>query len=234
MLQVFYGNDQLQVREQAHVYIDSVLGEGQEAVRLESDNYESGLLSSVSGAMSLFSSSNVYVVDTPSLNKDFYAELMDLVEALVLSSNTFVLIEKDINAADKKKFTKHTEDLHLYKKTASKDFFNVFKMAEALSRKDKRSLWVLLCEAKRNGLSAEEITGTLWWQLKTMRLASLTSSAEEAGVKDFPYNKAKQTLRNFKDGELEALSFSLMNLYHDGHKGKRDIDMALEEWVLKV
>jgi len=107
-------------------------------------------------------------------------------------------------------------------------------MAEALARKDKRSLWILLCEAKRNGLSAEEIIGTLWWQLKTMRLASLTSSAEEAGVKDYPYNKAKQSLRNFKPGELGSISFRLMNLYHEGHKGKRDIDLALEEWVLTV
>jgi len=234
MLQVFYGSDQLEVREKAHVYIDSVIGEGQDVIRLESDNYESGILSSVSNSVSLFEASNVYVVDTPSLNKDFYAETLDQIESLVTSTNTFVVIEKDINAADKKKFAKYTEELHLYKKVASKDFFNVFKMAEALARKDKRSLWVLLCEAKRNGLSAEEIIGTLWWQLKILRLASLTSSAEEAGVKDYPYSKAKQALRNFKAGELESISLRLINLYHDGHKGKKDIDLALEEWVLKV
>jgi hypothetical protein len=83
------------------------------------------------------------------------------------------------------------------------------------------------------GLSAEEIIGTLWWQLKTLRLAMLTKSAEEAGVKDFPYNKAKRALKNFKDGEIETLSLRLLNLYHDGHAGKCDIDLALEEWVLR-
>jgi len=233
MLQVFYGSDQLEVREKAHDYINSVLDKDQDVIRLESDNYENGLLESASNTASLFEKSNVYVLDTPSLSKDFYSEMLEQIESLTTSTNTFVVIEKDINSADKKKFTKYTEELHLYKKAANTDFFNVFKMAEALARRDKRSLWVLLCEAKRNGLSAEEIIGTLWWQLKTLRLATLTSSANEAGIKDYPYQKAKQSLRNFKAGELESISFRLINLYHEGHKGKKDIDLALEEWVLR-
>ena len=36
-----------------------------------------------------------------------------------------------------------------------------------------------------------------------------------------------------KYGELETLSLQLLKLYHDGHAGKCDIDLALEEWVLK-
>jgi len=101
-----------------------------------------------------------------------------------------------------------------------------------LANKDKKSLWLLFCEAKRNGLSGEEIIGTLWWQLKSLRLAAMTNSASEAGMKDFTYNKAKRALRNFRDGELETLSHSLLLAYHDGHGGIRDIDYALEEWVL--
>jgi len=32
---------------------------------------------------------------------------------------------------------------------------------------------------------------------------------------------------------LENLSFKLLQLYHDGHRGECDIDLALEEWVLR-
>jgi hypothetical protein len=51
-------------------------------------------------------------------------------------------------------------------------------------------------------------------------------------MKDFPYNKAKRSLTKFTPGDVTTLSQSLLELYHDGHGGIRDIDLALEEWVL--
>ncbi len=234
MLKVFCGSDQLKVRGQAHAYVDSVLKDGQEVVRLEADEYESGMLASVSGTVSLFSTSDVYVLDTPSLNKDFLVEFMDQLEALATSDNIFVVMEGDIRAPEKKKIAKHTDEIKEFKAEKSEQGFNMFKITEALALKDKRSLWVLWCESKQNGASAEEAVGILWWQLKIIRLAGLTNSAEEAGVKDYPYRKAKQALRNFKPGELEKLSLSLIALYHDAHKGKRDIDIALEKWILTM
>lgn len=233
MLTVFYGNDQIKVRSEAHKYIDSLIKEGQTVVRIESDNYENGQLLNLSSATVLFGTSPIYLIDTLSNQADSYEELLETLESLATSTETFVVIEKDLNASDKKQFTKYSENLNEYKKAGIETRFNVFSMAEALVNKDKRQLWVLLQEAKRNGLSAEEIIGTLWWQLKILRLAMLTKTAEEAGVKDFPYNKAKRALKNFKDGEIESLSFKLLNLYHDGHRGECDIDLALEEWVLK-
>ena len=233
MLTVFYGNDQIKVRSEAHKYIDSLVKTGQTVVRIEADNYENGQLLNLSSATVLFGTSPIYLIDTLSNRADSYEELLETLESLATSTETFVVIEKDLNASDKKQFTKYSENLNEYKKAGIETRFNVFSMAEALVSKDKRQLWVLLQEAKRNGLSAEEIIGTLWWQLKILRLAMLTKSAEEAGVKDFPYNKAKRALKNFKDGEIESLSFKLLNLYHDGHAGKCDIDLALEEWVLR-
>ena len=51
-------------------------------------------------------------------------------------------------------------------------------------------------------------------------------------MKEFPYNKAKRSLAQFSPGAVAELSQSLLELYHDGHAGLRDIDLALEEWVL--
>ena len=233
MLVVFFGNDQIKVRSEAHKYIDSLLKDDQSVVRIEVDNYQSGQLVNFSASSVLFGLMPIYLVDTLSTSSDYYQELLDNLEILAASKCIFVVIEKDLKANDKKLFAKYTDEIHEFKKGVSPIKFNVFSMAEALANKDKRQLWVLLQEAKRNNLSAEEIIGTLWWQLKTLRLALITKSAEEAGVKDFPYNKAKRALKNFKDGELETLSLQLLKLYHDGHAGKCDIDLALEEWVLK-
>ena len=134
-------------------------------------------------------------------------------------------------APAKKKYDKHAADTTEF--TAEKtERFNTFAMAEAVAGKDKRKLWVLLQEARLSGLRDEEIIGMLWWQLKSLRLAAVTSSASEAGMKDFPYNKSKRALTTFHPHEVESLSQSLLELYHAGHAGIQDMDSALERWVL--
>lgn len=52
-------------------------------------------------------------------------------------------------------------------------------------------------------------------------------------MKSYPYDKAKRSLCNFKPGELETISRDLLAVYHDGHSGVKDIEVGLEEWVLK-
>ena len=53
-------------------------------------------------------------------------------------------------------------------------------------------------------------------------------------MKDFSYNKAKRALGTFKEGEVAALSESLLRAYHDARLGKLELDLALERWVLTV
>ncbi len=233
MLKVFLGKDQIKIRQQAHLAIEDGMAEGKEFVRLEPDNYEEGMLLNVSSAVSLFNPGTVYLVDSPAASDIFYTDFLTQVEELASSTNYFVVILEDLNAADKKKITKYAAVVEEYKKTADTKF-NPFQMADALAVKDKRTLWLFLQEAKQNGLAAEEIIGTLWWQLKSMRLASVTKSPEEAGMKDYPYRKAKSALNTFRLPDVEQKSRDLLKLYHEGHRGKRDLDLALEEWVLRL
>jgi len=232
MLAVFFGSDQSKVRSEAHKYIEGVIKDGQLLARIEADVYESGQILSLLSSVALFGVGAVYLMDTLSDDKIAYDELIAQLESLASSVDTFVVIERDLKISEQKKFSKHTSSINEFKKV-KEDKFNSFALADALLNKDRKQLWILLQEAKMNNLSAEEMVGILWWQLKTLRMAGLTTSADEAGVKDYPYNKSKRALRNFKEGELENLSFKLLQLYHDGHAGKRDINLALEEWVLR-
>ncbi len=233
MLKVFCGNDTVKVRQEAFALVSDLEVKGVTATLIDSDSYTEGILNDAVGAASLFGGEELYVIDTPSSNKDFEEEVKTNLEALSESGNTFVLIEDVLLAAPKKQYAKYADSLEEFKGERA-DRFNVFTMADALSRKDKKTLWLLLQEAKADGLSEEEIIGTLWWQMKTLRLASMTKSAGEAGMKDFPYNKAKRSLSTFKVGELEKISRNLLSVYHDGHAGERDIDLSLEEWVLTL
>jgi hypothetical protein len=233
MLQVFFGNDQIKVRQKAHLAIDSIITPDKELIRIEADGYEVGQLLSISSAVSLFSPSAIYLVESPSSDDIFKEDFMSSLEALSESTHTFIVIEQDLLAADKKAITKFASVVEEYKKSADAKF-NPFAMADALAVRDKRSLWLVYQEAKANNLSAEEIIGTLWWQLKSIRLAAAAKSADEAGMKDYPYKKAKSALNTFKIADVEKCTRKLLKLYHDGHKGLRDLDIALEEWVLTL
>jgi len=151
---------------------------------------------------------------------------------MVESPNTFIVLEGALLAPAKKSFAKHASSEPQEFVAEKSAAFNTFGMADALASKDRRQLWVLLQEAKQAGLAPEAIIGMLWWQLKAMRLAEVTTSASEAGMNEFPYNKAKRALGKFANGEVAQLSHSLQQLYHAGHGGVRDIDLALEQWVL--
>ncbi len=233
MLYVFCGSDTNQVRERAFLLVHEEEERGVRVVRIGSDGYASGLFSDLVGAVSLFGGTECYLIDMPSEDEDMYEATLAHLEAFRDSAHTFIIIEGALLAPEKKKFEKYAEKLVEIKGVAG-ERFNAFSLADALAEKDKKRLWLLLQDAKEAGLSPEEIIGTLWWQIKAMRLAGGTNSAAEAGMKDWPYNKAKRSLIKFKSGEIEQLGRSLLSVYHDGHAGQRDIDLALEKWVLEV
>jgi len=233
MLHLIYGNDTITVRQKAHEFIGIEEKKGVKVERIEIENYAEGVFADIVGAVSLFGEKTLYVIDTPSGKAEMYEDVLTHLEAFAASGNTFLVLEEALLVPQKKKFQKHTHSMEEYKKKAD-ERFNAFGMADCLARKDKKNFWLQLQQAKQSGLSAEEIIGTLWWQLKSMRLARLTTSAAQAGMKDFPYNKAKQALRTFKEDEIESLSKTLLTVYHDGHLGKVDIDIALERWVLSL
>lgn len=233
MLYIFYGNGAVAVRQKAFEFLGEQEAKGMKLERIDADAYVPGICADIAQSASLFGEKTVYLLDTPSTDAAFYEEVTGMLEAFKESANVFVVIEASLLAAPKKVFAKYADSIEEIE-TQKEERFNAFAMADSLSKKDKKTLWLQLQDAKGAGLSAEELIGTLWWQLKTLRLAKLTKSAEEASMKDFPYNKAKRSLGNFKEGELESLSESLLTLYHDGHLGKVDIDLALEKWTLTI
>jgi DNA polymerase III delta subunit len=233
MITVLFGNDVIAIRQSAFEKATELAGNEGEVEVIDSESYQAGVLSDIAGAVSLFGTMTVYVLDTPSSQADYSEETTNMLESLSLSTNHFVVIEGALLAADKKRWSKYASEIKEYKAVAGARF-NTFALAEALAKKDKKSLWMLLQESRLASQSAEEVVGVLWWQLKALRSASLTNSATEAGMKDYPYDKAKRSLKVFAEGDLDRLSKGLLSVYHDGHLGKRDIDLALEEWCLRL
>ena len=232
MLYIYFGNDQVAVRQKANTRIRESEDAGGVVSRYEKDVYEIGMLRALAGGASLFGGQQVIVLDGFGEQEDANEELGDMAELLAQSSDVFVLIAEKLPLALAKVLKPYAKEFFEAKDETTR--FNTFALADALALKDKKTLWLLLTRSKTNDVTPEEVAGTLFWQLKSLRLAKSTSSAEEAGMKDFTYNKAKRAASKFTVEELQELSHSLIELYHDGHLGKTDLALALERWVLAV
>ena len=230
MLRVFYGSDRKAVVDAAQVAAKAV---AEEFETIDDKSFVENIFDDLTASTSLFGGSQSYLIDTPSNTKDFSEAALAALEDMASSDNHFYIIEGTLLAPAKKKYGKFAESIEEF--TADKaERFNTFGMADALARRDKKSLWVMLQEAQLLGIREEEIIGILWWQLKSLKLAAVTNSASEAGMKDYPYRKAKQGLQKYSKEEINRISQSLIKLYHEGHKGVTDIKLALEQWVLKM
>lgn len=232
MLCVFFGNDVVTVRKEAFDFVDAKKGD-REVHLIEAGNFEPNWLGEAAGGVSLFGGSQIYVLDNWSENKEAYEELTNNLEAIGRSGNDFVVIEGTLLAAEKKKFQKWADEMSEYKKAAGEEF-NSFSLTDALLKRDRKSLWLLWNEALMSGKSSEELIGVLWWQLKTLRLAEVTNSPEEAGQKPFPYSKAKRALGKFKEGELQAISRELLKVTNESRLGGLESSLAIERWLLKL
>jgi len=232
MLFVYAGNDVIAVRNQALATVHTH-ATGNAYSTLNGESFIAGSLREAVGASSLFGGTITYLLDTPSLSAEFQAELKDLLKDIANSTHIFVVIEGVLLAPDKKSFQKHTEDFS-YFESAKEEKFNVFAMGDALLKRDKKTLWLLLQKAKLAGLPSEAIAGTLWWQIKSMLLVARTSSAAQSGLHSFVYEKTKKSLQVFSLAEIENLAYSLLTIYHQGHAGETEFDLALEQWTLSV
>ncbi len=232
MLFVYLGDDVTKVRVSAQKKASELIVMGGDVSVITSEGASPDLLQNALGATSLFRTHEVFILDTLSEEKELFTSVLELTEALAESHNHFVMIEGSLLAGPKKILEKHAKSMMEFKKV--KKEFSPFALGDAFCARDKKTLWILLQDAWREGKSNEEIIGTLFWQLKMLRVAEVTKSASEAGQKPFVYDKAKRALSKFKEGEIKKISHNLVTLYHDGHTGKRTLPNALEAWVLTL
>lgn len=232
MLYVFYGNNEREVRVRAHEQAAALCDGGAPYEVITSDNASPELIDDAIGATSLFRTHEVFVLDMISDDATLFEALLARAAPLEQSRNHFVVIERTLLAAAKKQLCARAVVCEEYVQESQK--YNAFALADALASRNKKQLWILLQEAWREGRKDEEIVGTLFWQLKMLRLAETARSPEEAGQKPFVFSKAQRALMHFKRGEPAQLADELLQIYHEGHSGSRTLSVALEAWVLAL
>jgi hypothetical protein len=158
-----------------------------------------------------------------------------MAEHLAASDNIFLIVESEPSQKVVNELYSHAQAVyHFPVKKSGEQEFNVFSLTDALGKRDKKTLWVQFHKARRAGKEPEELHGILFWQVKSMILASSHANAKEAGMKDFPFKKAKEFAGNYTNEELFDLSEKLVTYFHEARRGQGDIATNLERCILEM
>lgn len=203
-----------------------------EVISLNEENWSESYLDELIVGQGLFSAKSILVLDEV-LREEVVREVVaKRMSEIAESPNAFVFYEEKLNALWDKLFKKHaTKIIEVLEKKAVEQ--KSFALAEALGERDKLKMWKLF-QAELDVMEAEQIHGGLFWQMKSIVLAHKAKNAEEAGMKGFPWNKAKSFAKNYTKEEAEELLYKLVKVYHEAHRGGTELSLAMEKLMLKI
>ena len=237
MLYLFHGTDHEKLRAKLASFREALHTKRPEAelFKLADEDVTPARLEELAGGQGLFERKYIVQLDRVLENADARSAVLDTLSSLADSDNVFVLVEGELDKSVLKKITKHAADVYAFetKQTTTQEF-NIFSLTDALGARDKKKLWSGYIKALRAGKAPEEIHGVLFFQVKAMLLARECDNAADAGMKQFPFQKAKRYAGNFSEDELTALSRSLITTYHNARRGEGDLEENLEQWVVRV
>ncbi|MBL4644617.1 MAG: hypothetical protein JKX80_01995 [Candidatus Pacebacteria bacterium] len=248
MLYVYYGEDIDAARKKVQATVGSLLAKNPDALyfRITSDVLAEYNFDELTGSQGLFKNEYVVVLDTllstkgeglPARGAQAGEEVLINLEKIAAAPHPFFLLDGKLLAPVRKKLEKHAEKIHEFesKNAPAKLSFNTFSLTDALGEKNVKKLWTLFREAKSHGVSDEEIHGILFWMFKSLSLAAQSQSAEDAGMKPYPFSKAKGFLKNFSSRETLGKylrEFALLPQY--ARRNGTLLEIELERFILSL
>ncbi len=244
MIYFIHGTDIDKAKAKARDLVDSLRKKKPDAsfFTLNSDNWNPAAMEEYVGGQGLFENKFIILVDRIGEDKVRREELIDAVGMMGESNNIFIIVEGKLDKVTLGKIEKKAEKTQEFAlaetgpagKKAAKDDFNIFALGDALGRRDKKQLWVLYRQAIDMGKSPEEVHGTLFWQVKSIVIASRAASAGDSGLAPFVYSKSKGFAANFSSAELTKLFDDLISVSHDARRGMHELEVGLERVLLEV
>lgn len=237
MLYFLYGTDTIESRKKLQALLASLAKKRPDAevFRLKEDNWSEATFQELLNAQGLFDQKYIAVLDGLLEYKESSEFVLESVQAMQESTHVFLMIEHNPGKKMVEEVEKHAEKTQEFARPEKKkEFFNTFALGDALGSKDKKSLWVGYLEALKQGVSAEEICGVLFWQVKNIILAMHTKSVSESKLSPFVDSKARKFVKNFTEEELKEISGALVEATEKVRNGEGEMEVLLERVVLRV
>lgn len=207
MIYIFSGND----NKSKNSEIKKLFG-NKEFFSIKKEESVKEKIFEYSNTKSLFGDSPVVVVENFFDEKYSFSkkEILDLQK----SETVFIFIENSFSSANIKKYEEFAKIFFFEEKKEKKIETNIsFEIANAFGVKDKIKAWILFNQAIEKGVEPEQISGILFWKIKSL-------------------SESRQNV--FSREEIKRSSSLLVSLHHDAHLGKKDFVIGLEQYLLFV
>lgn len=238
MLYVLYGSDTARSRAKLQTLIEQLLAKRPDAplVRIDSDTYDTHFIEAQIGGQGLFAPRSIVILDCVLKKAEAREHLTGLVPDIAQSENVFVCLDETLDAPTLKTLQQHATKIeeHTRAERAADTGTLVFSVTDALAARSRGRAWVAYMKARRAGLSAEEIHHRVFWQVKNMLIAKTAASAVEAGMKEFPFKKAREGARKWETDELRDTLRTLITQNHEDRRGTMDLDLSFERLLLSI
>jgi len=112
--------------------------------------------------------------------------------------------------------------------------YSPFALQDALGEKSAKKAWIEYEKLRFVGIDEEELIYKVISKIRDMTSIIMGANKEDLNLKDYPYNKSKKDLKNWKEEELKNLYTKLVEIYHNSRIKGDDLDMALEKTLLSI
>ncbi|HEY4514758.1 MAG TPA: hypothetical protein VJJ22_01205 [Candidatus Paceibacterota bacterium] len=163
---------------------------------------------------------------------------------LAISPNNFFILLGELKATERKKLEKIGSKIEQYDLSACELATKVreekenknksFRITDALTKRDKRSLWIEYWRAIYESADVEGIFWKLSWQVRAMLVSMRYGSASETDLHPYVYSKSRQGATIYGESELIRLSNNLLDIWSESHASGEGGKLALEQFILSV
>ncbi len=241
MILFIYGDDVKKVKEKVTATVDALLIKQKDAsvFKIEAGSWKSEYAQELLNAQGLFLSKYVIVFNFISENKEAFSELLDLLPLMKSADHVCIIAEGNIAEKNKEKIKKAAQKSQelLLKKAPNKDFQKnevpTFAFAMSFANREfqkTENYFHALLDLK---LAPEEVHGVLWWQMKSIKLASAAQSAVGADLSPYVFKNAKSSSLKWNPDDLDQVLNSLFEMYHLAHRGRIDFYNTIERLIVR-
>lgn len=112
--------------------------------------------------------------------------------------------------------------------------YSPFALQDAVGEKNVKKVWLEYQKLVLNDISPEDLIHKIISKVRDMAAIQKGATASDLGIKDYPYNKSKRDLKNWKPDELINFYTKLVLIYHQSRMGGESLDLALEKLLLSL
>ena len=212
MLYVYSGTDRDKARAEMHKALTRE-GKKRNIVRVTDASAVPDLEEALRGG-GMFGEKRAVVLDGVFANEEMRGVVLNALPHMKESDEPFFILEGKLDADTRRVLEKHAEAHGRFDAKKEKEGGEIFSLAYALKRGDKKALWVAYQRALARGEAPEAVHGVLFWGAKDMLLRARARSPEQR-----------------RGAKLVA---ELAELPHDARRQGFELEYAIERYLLNV